>query len=253
MITIRVLIVISILSVLTQRSNCAESTPAASPALGSPASQASLFATKPAAAPDDEKPSPELLKKYREAAIEMEKKNYDGALAKVDEAVKMAPANPNMENLRGAIYTQQKNYAKATEAFTRASQMDKKAFSPRYNLCEILFLQKKYSDALAQFQVLQAEDPKNDLVKYKVFLCYLVQDHPPEARKLLDKMDPFDELPVYYFSKAAWDFKNSNPTQANTWLVSARNIYPPQKNALFVDSLMELGYIPRDNPDTPIK
>jgi len=256
--TFSLLVTLSILSLTAQRSICADATatPSASPALSTPVAGTPLNlsgdSSSTGAAAAQEKPSPELLNKYREAAIEMEKKNFDGALVKVDEAQKIAPNNPNLENLRGAIYTQKKDFAKATEAFTKASQLDKKSFSPKYNLCELLFLQKKYPEALTQFQALQTEDPKNNLVKYKVFLCLLALDNKPEAEKLLDKMDPFDELPVYYFSKAAWDFKNANGTEAKSWLVSARNIYPPQKNALFVDALMELGYLPRDNPDAPV-
>jgi tetratricopeptide (TPR) repeat protein len=212
---------------------------------GSPSS--SNAAAADSAIAGKEKVNPELVRKFREAAAAMEKKDYATAHARLDDADKLAGANTSilstLANMRGAVYVKQKDWAKAEEAFGKSVQFDSRNFGPRYNLGEIMFMQKKYPEARQRFQKLASEEPKNDLVRYKVFLTYLAENNMTEARKLLDSFDFYGDLPAYYFAHAAWEFKNNNPKEGRSWILSAQKIYPVFKNALFADSLSELGLI----------
>ncbi|PAW76044.1 MAG: hypothetical protein B9S32_16695 [Verrucomicrobia bacterium Tous-C9LFEB] len=190
--------------------------------------------------------NPEYQKLYNEAAQALQQKDYAGALAKLDTIEKSFPNMVNVWNLRGAIYTEQRDFAKASEAFAKAGDIDKKAFAPRFNMAEVLFLQKKYPEARAKFEVLLAEDAKNDLARYKVFLCYLANGEKIDAEKVLNQFNFAGDMPAYYFAHAAWDFSQNNPQDAQGWLQSASGIYSQQANLLFVDSLVELGYLKRE-------
>lgn len=219
--------------------------------LASPVSilaQATPPATSTPSAAQSVTASPEYKNIYDEAAVALQKKDYSTALTKLDELDKAFPNTINSVNLRGAVYTDQRDFAKAAEAFARAVELDKKAFAPRFNIGEVLFLQKKYTDARAKFEVLAAEDPKNDLVRYKIFLCYLASGDKTQAEKMLNQFDFAGDLPAYYFAHAAWEFAKTpaNTEEAQSWLKSAGNIYPQRDNLLFVDSLVELGYLKRE-------
>ncbi len=201
---------------------------------------------------DKSKPESEPARLYREAVIELEKKNYTGSLSKIDEAEKLTPNDSNLENLRGAVYTHQRDFPKAIEAFTKAVDFNKSSFSARFNLCEVLFLDKMYPEAESHFQELYKDNPKNELVLYKLFLCDLAQDKRDDAKKILTGLSFGDDFPTYYYAHAAWEFKNNNSKEAYGWIGSANNIYPPQLNALYSDSLVELGWIPREGPQTQV-
>lgn len=220
-------------------------------------SVATLSAQAPTS-PTTDKPSnesvfanPDYQKFYNEASAAMQKKDFAAALAKLDELEKAFPNIANVWNLRGAIYTEQRDYPKAGEAFAKANELDKKAFAPRFNLGEVLFLQKKYPEARAKFEILLAEDAKNDLARYKIFLCYLANGEKVTAEKVLNQFNFAGDMPAYYFAHAAWEFSNSNATEAQGWLQSAASIYSQQANMLFVDSLVELGYLKREEAKKP--
>lgn len=215
-------------------------------------SMGSLWAQMPTS-PSGDKSSPEAAyanpeyqKLYSDAAQALQQKDYAGALSKLDVIEKSFPNIVNVWNLRGAVYTEQRDFTKASEAFAKAGDLDKKAFAPRFNMAEILFLQKKYPEARAKFEVLLAEDAKNDLARYKVFLCYLANGEKIDAEKVLNQFNFAGDMPAYYFAHAAWDFSRNNPQDAQGWLQSANGIYSQQANLLFVDSLVELGYLKRE-------
>lgn len=223
----------------------------------------SLLAQAPTAptSPTGDKPAtdsvfanPEYQKLYNEAAQALQQKDYTLALSKLGDLEKAFPNIANVWNLRGAIYTEQRDFAKASEAFARAFDLDKKAFAPRFNLAEILFLQKKYPEARAKFEALLAEDAKNDLARYKIFLCLLANGEKVDAEKVLNQFDFAGDMPAYYFAHAAWEFSKNNAAEAQGWLQSAGGIYSQQANMLFIDSLVELGYLKReDKPAAPAK
>lgn len=202
-------------------------------------------------APESVYANPEYQKLYNDAAQAMQAKEYAKALSKLDELDKSFPGLANVSNLRGAIYTEQRDFVKASDAFAKAYELDRKAFAPRFNLGEVLFLQKKYPEARVKFEALLLEDPKNDLARYKIFLCYLANGEKVDAEKVLNQFSFAGDLPAYYFAHAAWEFANSNFGEAQGWLQSASGIYSQQANLLFVDSLVELGYLKREEAKKP--
>jgi tetratricopeptide (TPR) repeat protein len=98
----------------------------------------------------------------------------------------------------------------------KALKDDPKFFPARFNLCEIPFVQGKYAGARHMFQKLLDEYPKNDLLKFRVFLTYLLEKNETAAGEHLDRLPFLSNTPVYYYAQAAWAFAHGKPDEART-------------------------------------
>jgi hypothetical protein len=179
----------------------------------------------------------------------MRENKFDDALPQIAAAIKANPKNITSYVFRGTIYSQRKMWPQAQQDFNAALQIDPTNVAVKFNLAEINFMQKNYDLARAGFAVLQ-DNPEaggldlGDLAKYKVFLCDLLGGHEDVAAKELSVFNDAGSKPSYYFANAAWSFAHHQPTEAVGWLSSAMNIYSPQKNNLYSQTLKDLGYIP---------
>jgi tetratricopeptide (TPR) repeat protein len=206
-----------------------------------------------ALAPVGGAPSPELQKKMSDVLEAYGNGKYDDALAKLADAEKMKVNDPELINLEGAIYVKQEKWDKASDAFNRALAINPKYFPAQFNTGEVLYLQKKYPDARAIFEKLQADQPKNELLKYKVYLTYLMEGNDAEAKARLDKFDFVADTPAFYYAQAAWWYKHNETTQAESYIASSLQIFPPQANNIFAESLIDAGWLKRKAADVPAK
>jgi Tfp pilus assembly protein PilF len=178
-------------------------------------------------------------------AVEMAKGgDFDGALGKVNGVLKADPKNLNGYILRAAIYSQKKMWAQAQQDFITALQIDPKSVRVKFNLAEIQFDQKNYDVARTGFAELQKNDNMGDLAVYKVFLCDLLGGHEAVAASELDALNQAGTNPSYYYGNVAWAVVHHKTEEARSWLTSAVNIYSPQKNNIYAESLKELGFLP---------
>ncbi len=194
-------------------------------------------------------PSPELQKKMSEVLDAFSNNRYDEALAKLVDAQKMKPNDPELINLEGAIYVKQEKWQQATDAFNRSLSFNAKYFPAQFNTGEVLYLQKKYSDARAVFQKLQVDQPKNELLRYKVFLTYLMEGNDADAKAQLDKFDFVADTPAFYYAQAAWWYKHDDVKQAESYIASSLQIFPPAANNIFAESLIDAGWLKRKAPE----
>ena len=67
-------------------------------------------------------------------------------------ADQIAPNIPDTWNLRGAIYAEEHDYEKAEDAFEKAGKLKPGDFWPKYNIAELMLMQKKYGPAAAAFE-----------------------------------------------------------------------------------------------------
>lgn len=186
--------------------------------------------------------SPDFIRLYKEATQLLREEKYQEALAKLDEAEQIE-ANTNSMNLRGAIYTEMRDYENARQSFQKAVEASPDSFGPKFNLGEVDFLQRRYERARLRFNQLLQENDQNDLVRYKLYLTYLLDGDKDKARAMLGDFNFAGDMPGYYFAHAAWEFAAERPKVAYGWIGSATSIYPGQVNNLFADSLIELGWL----------
>ena len=149
-------------------------------------------------------------------------------------------------NLRGAVYTSQRDYDKATLYFNKAIHAAPGYFAPRFNLGEVLFQQQHYAEARAKFEELTENDKGSELLQFKIFLTYLMEGDKDHARIRMDQMKFPSDTPAYYFARASWAFRAGNPAEGRDWIESSMRIFGPERNEFFVESLSDLGWISKD-------
>lgn len=198
--------------------------------------------------------SPPMTPEFREKVIEAIKafheRDLEKATAKIAEAEKIQPGTTATANLRGAIALQSGNYAQAAKYFQRALEIDSSFYPAKFNLGEIEFRQKKYSEARVIFEKLLAENKDDELAQYKVFLTYLLQSDEKKAQEVLDAMKFPSNTPAYYYAHAAWEYSHRNTKEAASWVQSSARIFPPHVNLIYAETLEDLGWLKRKETGT---
>jgi len=182
-----------------------------------------------------------------EALIKMRVNDVDGALTKLNESIALDSHIPASFLLRASIYYQRKQWAQAEQDFKAASNLNPQNLI-KFNLYEVMLLQKKYDAARAGFVTLQGDPDMGDYASYLVFLCDLTAGHDAVARMELEAFDGIDTKPSRYFAHAAWSLVHKNIDDARGWLISASQIYPPNKNGFYSQPLRDLGFLPLPPP-----
>ena len=198
---------------------------------------------------------PEAAQKLIASAIQkMGADNVDGALSDLSQALKLNPSSTGAYVLRASIYCQRKQWPLAEADFNAAAKIAPNNTVLKFNQVEVHFLQKQYDQARPGFVALEKDPENGDLASYKVFLCDLFGGHEDVAKKELAAFTDSMDNASCEFSNAAWQLVHKNiegPEGARYWLLRASHIYPPQKIALYAQSLHDLGYLPIANPVAP--
>jgi tetratricopeptide (TPR) repeat protein len=188
---------------------------------------------------------------YVKAAQAFSRNDLDGALAALELSDQAKPNQASNANLRGAIFTRKRDWAKAEEAFRLALKLQPDLPMAQFNLGEVLFLNNRYPEAREKFQIFINSQPNNDLGLYKIYLCDLLDGNASKASRFLDSLKPSPNSPIYYFSKAAEAFHRNDKVTANEFVASAYRIYSPDANSTFADSLVEKGYLSGEQATAP--
>lgn len=196
--------------------------------------------------------NPQVQKLLAEVQNLQSRHRYFDALAKLDEAEKLDAKDPNIPNVRGAIYLVPalRRFDEARVEFEKALAMDKGALAPKFNLAELAYVEQKFAEAETAFAAIANEYPRmplqvRHLVVFKLFVSKVKQDKIPEAEALLKENFSFmDDTPAYYFAKAAMAFQRKNEAEAQDWMTRAGVIFKPGETAAYVDSLMEARWLP---------
>jgi predicted Zn-dependent protease len=174
------------------------------------------------------------------ALTDFDNKKYDDALTKLTELDKKLPDDPFVMNLLGAAHTKKKDYGQARQYFDRALEKQPNFFPAKFNLGELLFLERKYPEALEFFRQMQLADPANELLQFKVFLCEFQMGNSDAAAKALKKIRYPGDTPAWYYAQAAWESKKGDAKKAREYVKGARFIFGP-KVALFEETFQDIG------------
>lgn len=208
----------------------------------------------PLQAAEPEQLTPAFRERMIDAIMAYRQKDFATASAKLAEAERLQPNTTAAANMRGAVAMETDQYDEARASFERAVKIDPDFFPARFNLCEIPFQQKKYSEAREMYLKLPTKDSsQSELVQYKIFMSYLLEKKEKEAEEVLDAIKFPSDTPAYYFAHAAWDFAHERPKEAEGWIKSASRIFKPHENLIYAETLEELGWlkrnlVPKENP-----
>ncbi|MFL6593827.1 MAG: tetratricopeptide repeat protein, partial [Chthoniobacterales bacterium] len=187
--------------------------------------------------------------KYDEAEQALAQRDFTAARKLIDEADAADPNQAAIINLRGEILLEQKDFDGAEAQFRQALKIDPKFRDGQYNLAQVPFKKKDYAKARERFEALFSstsgvdKDRAAQLIKYKVYLTYLLQGNDARAQKMMEQFQFTGDTPALYYAQAAWEFKHDTAPKANDWVTSARKIYPPALNGVFADAFFDLGWL----------
>ena len=191
------------------------------------------------------------------AARAFEQRDIDAALKFLDLAEAAVPNDAASDNLRGEILMDQGRFDEAEVVLRRAFTASPKFREAQYNLAQIPFKRGEYAKSRDRLEALFAETPGDDLnqaaqlIKFKIFLTFLLENKESEARQLMDQFSFTGDSPALYYAQSAWEFKHGNADRGNDWITSAQKIYSPALNLVFADSLYDVGWLKRPAKKTP--
>ena len=168
-------------------------------------------------------------------------KNYDDALARLENLRIQDPTDPLVFNLIGSVYTKKENYQKAEKAFRQALDLEPGFFPAAYNLGDLLFLQKKYALARQYYDTMRATDYRNELLQFKVALCDILAGEYERASRVINGIKYPGDSPAWYYANAAMEYKKGNTAKSREYIRGAKFVYGPEKNALFDETFQTIG------------
>ncbi len=86
----------------------------------------------------------------------------DKALAAADAFVKKQPSNPLAWNVKGVVYSSQRDYAAARASFDQALKLDPGYVAAAYNLAQLDLVQRNPDAARKGYERILAKDPRNE-------------------------------------------------------------------------------------------
>jgi tetratricopeptide (TPR) repeat protein len=189
--------------------------------------------------------SPEYIAALKEMVAAFNARDFDKAMIAIDKADAIRPPTTHTLNTRGAIYIEKKQFQKGVEYVKQALALDPKYFPALFNLAEVPLMQDRFAEARAMFQKLLDANPKDELVRYRVFLTHLLEKNDTAAREELGRIPFPGDLPAFYFANAAWEYAHGNAEEGKTWVTRGASIFGPERSQPFADPLIERGWVPR--------
>ena len=191
----------------------------------------------------------ELEVMYDKAFREFDANNFSEALKQLDAIDARQPDLAESQNLRGVILMRQGIYDKAEAALHEALRIDPKFWNARFNLAEIPFLQKNWTEARNRFQdllsnnVSELQGDAAELIQYKILLTYLLEGKENMVDSILAKFELSPGTPAVHYANAAIALQRKNTKEARDWIAAGEKNFSPQLNKLFAESLYEIGWL----------
>ncbi len=189
------------------------------------------------------KAPPEYLTALREAVRAFNARDFAATVKAIDAAEAILPANPLTLNTRGAALIEQKKFDEGAEYCRKALAIEPTFYPARFNLCEVPLVQKRYPEARAMFQKLLDENPKDELVQFRILLTWLLEKKDEEARKTLEAIPFPGNTPAYYYGNAAWEFAHDNAAEGAKWVMRGNWVFKPDVTANFSQPFIEVGWL----------
>ncbi len=185
-----------------------------------------------------------------EAMRRFQVRDFKGAKDYVDRADEILPPTAWSLNVRGAIAIEQRDFDRGFKYCSDALKLDPGFFPAKFNLCEIPFLEGKYAEARGVWQKLLAAvrpgDSSSELVIYRIFLTFLLEDDFEHAKEWLEKIPFPSQTPAYQYGHAAWARQKGDTAKWDEWIRSAAYVWPEQKRSEFMDVLIQMGWMKRE-------
>jgi tetratricopeptide (TPR) repeat protein len=184
------------------------------------------------------------------ARREFQARNFDAALATLNEAESRGPADAKSLILKGRIYVEQQKYDEAAAALNAANKLEPQSLARLY-LGDILLSQKKWIEA-RDLYVSTMKDMKvlliHERLRYGALIAALGANDDEGARVALERLPFPTESAAYYYAQAAWAFAHGAKSDGDRWIQRAEEIFPMKATAWFARPLFDFGWIKTKPP-----
>jgi tetratricopeptide (TPR) repeat protein len=177
----------------------------------------------------------------RQATENYDRGDYKGAVAMLDALQGAAAGDLSVLNLRAAALTKAGDYTQAAQIFSGILAANPDYFPAAYNLAEVRFLGGDREGALEAFRQLRQRDPRNELLRFKVFLCQYALGRDEEAAKTVRAMQSAGSTPAWYYAQALLARREGDEGGARKNLSAARALYGEDGCRLFDESIAASG------------
>jgi tetratricopeptide (TPR) repeat protein len=170
----------------------------------------------------------ETLSPFLQAETLLGKGSLEEAKKETEAQLQLHPARPEGYNLLGAIYSTEKDYPRALEAFQHASRLEPNSAGTHNNLGNVYIAQQKPELAEKEFRKALVLEPRNRDANLNLGLVLLAKGAPAEAIPHFQLVHPqdiptrFNLIRAYLKSgktteglKAAKDLSAENPNDVN--------------------------------------
>ncbi len=194
---------------------------------------------------------------YSRAAHELNAGNYGDALKLLDELDQRQPDVAAAKNLRGVALMRMGEFGPAEKALQKSRELDPDLWEARFNLAEVPFLAKNWSEARDRFAALadsfpsQAEGATGELIQFKILLTYLLQNKEKKADAIAARLKKSSVSPAYYYAQAAMALRQKDETGAKVSFRAAEKAYSGRLNRLFLESFYEIGWLTKPDQGLP--
>ena len=182
-----------------------------------------------------------LAAALRQATADYDRGDYQSVVAKLGALQGAAAGDLSVLNLRAAALTKTGDYAQAAQIFSQILAANPDYFPAAYNLAEVRFLGGDREGALEAFRKLRQRDPRNELLRFKVFLCQHALGRDEEAAKTARAMQSAGSTPAWYYAQALLARRGGDESSARKNLRAARSLYGENGCRLFDESVATAG------------
>jgi tetratricopeptide (TPR) repeat protein len=199
----------------------------------------------------------ELEAMLNQAARELDANHFEAAEQELDAIDARQPDLAPTQNLRGLVLMRQGKYREAEAALGRAREIEPDFWDASFNLAEVPFLQKNWTEARHRFEALlagrsdQMPGATNQLIRYKILLTFVLEGQEKKAESIVDEFKLSNDTPAFYYLKAALALQHGKQKEAKEWIATADQKFSSQLNELFAESFYEVGWLRRPSGAKP--
>ena len=182
-----------------------------------------------------------LANLLRQATAAYEGDDFQGALDLLGSAKGAAAADLSVLNLRAAALTRLGQYKEATEIFTGILRAKPDYFPALFNVAEVKFMSGDREGALEAFRQLRRRDRRNELLRFKIYICLISLGREEDAARTVGAMTPAGITPAWYYAQAVSARRQGDEPKAREYLHTAYALYGKEGCDLYDDALEVAG------------
>lgn len=177
----------------------------------------------------------------RRATKQYDRGEYQGAIALLDTLRGEAARDLSVLNLRAAALTKAGQYEQASLIFRQIIDANPDYFPAAFNAAEVQFLSGDREGALEAYRNLRRRDPRNELLRFKVFTCQLSLGRTDDAAETAGAMQRAGLTPSWYYAQALLARRGGDEAKARKHLKAAHSLYGENTCRLFDESVASAG------------